>query len=46
MESLQKAQGLFVGHQNAIGVHLEDGTRTLRGDGAGHNGLDGLGLSD
>ena len=25
-------------------MHLEDGTRALRGDGAGHNGLDGLGL--
>ena len=25
-------------------MHLQDGTRTLRGDGAGHDGLDGLGL--
>lgn len=46
MESLQEAQCLFIGHEDAVGVHLEDGTRTLRGDGAGHNSLDGLGLSD
>ena len=46
MESLQKAQCLFVDHQNAIGVHLQDGARAFRGDGAGNDSLDGLGLSD
>ena len=46
MESLQKAQCLFVGHEDAVGVHLEDGTRAFGGDGAGNDSLDGLGLSD